>query len=502
MSGFKVNHISILKWLLFSGWIVLFVGGVAHYSGSWFAYTAFSFVFLALLISGFSRQISYGYLFLVLMLWLGFWFKLTIHTLIDFSFGEPVGLFESAPTAWDEVLWISTIGGAGVLVGRFIYSMINHGSTMVVPIANCVVPDWYISIRRWVWTCVFIVCLSVTFANAKFGILQIGLAPHTILIWPFNALISWTIGYGFALVIAAILWWDIILGRKISVVVYFIFFEAFTTAISMLSRGSYIFHVAPQLLALYKNRNHILGWSWLNTIMISAVFVVLFAVSNPVVNALRDYFYYGDTSIWFWDKDMPNEPIPKPSIIKKSEPIDELDLAEKAFPANEPKHNLWQFAIDRWIGIEGVMAVSAFPKKSGGLFSRALTERAEIGKSNVYQKVCQSHYRHMDMDKYQFNSLPGAVAFFFLSGYWYVVGVGMLILTLMLLSSEQLVGKITENPILAALWGGAVANSIVQFGVNPRGLLIYYLEFVCAIGAIAFVQSKYFSSILKRVRIA
>jgi hypothetical protein len=128
----KVGFDSIMKWLLLCGWFTLFIGGVTHYSGSWLTYTIFSLVFLTMLISGFYRQISYGYLFLVAMLWLGFWLKLTVHLLVDYPFNESIGLFDKSASAWDEVLLVATMGGIGVLLGRIIYRLVaGPGSSML-----------------------------------------------------------------------------------------------------------------------------------------------------------------------------------------------------------------------------------------------------------------------------------------------------------------------------------------------------------------------------------
>ena len=71
----------------------------------------FSFLFLVMLISGFYRQVNCGYIFFVVMLCLVFWLKLTVHLLVDYPFGEPVGFFDGTPAAWGKVLLAATVGG-------------------------------------------------------------------------------------------------------------------------------------------------------------------------------------------------------------------------------------------------------------------------------------------------------------------------------------------------------------------------------------------------------
>ena len=467
----KVGCDSIVKWLLLCGWFALFISGVSHYTGSWLTYTTFSVVFLAMLASGFYRQVSYGYLFLVVMLWLGFWLKLTVHLLVRYPFGEPIGFFDGTPAAWDQVLLVSTIGSVGVTTARLLYGLAGQPSAMLSQNSVFKAPAWHSATRKWMWASLTSFCVGLAIANASLGILQVGLVPNTILLWPLNAVISWLVGYGLTLGIATLLWWDISLGHKVSLTIFVVLIEAFASSISMLSRGAYLFHTIPQFLGLYKNSALVTGWTRMNTILVASVFVVLFAISNPLVNSIRAYKY---------------------SDVITSSVRSVLTKSAASFLA--------KFAVDRWIGLEGVMAVSAYPKKGIDLFVVGLTQRAEIGKSTIYQEVCQSHYRFVDMQKFQFGSLPGAVGFLYFTGYLWAVVVGMIVLVLAVLSSEGLIFKLTGNPLLSALWGGATANVVAQFGTAPRSLLIYFFEMSCGITTIWFIQSKLFSKILQKHR--
>jgi len=464
----KVYGASVAKWILLCGWFVLFVGGIIHYPGSWLAYAVFSGAFLAMLISGFYRQVTYGYLFLVAMLWLGFWFKLTIHLWVEYPFGESIGLFDKSASAWDKVLHVATAGCLGVMAGRLLYMLVfGQASSMSTTKdrVDSLVPEWYPSTRRWVWGALAAFCIGLAFINTNLGILQIGLVPKTYLVWPLNAVICWLIGYGLALAVATVLWWDISLGRNVSLVVYFVLLEAFSSTVSMLSRGGYIFHVIPQFFALYKNRNLISGWSHRNILAVCLAFIVLFALSNPLVNTLRNFYYSG---------------VPFSGALATS-------------------GALARFAVDRWVGAEGVMAVSAYPSKGIDLLINGIIERREIGKDTLYISISRPvYFGVVDKSKFQFSEIPGAIAFLYFSGQLWIVALGMLLFVQVVLISELLVSKFTQNPLLSALWGGAAANAIAQMGIAPRGTLLYFFEMICGIAVICFIQSRYFSKVIKR----
>lgn len=472
----KLSIALIVKWLLLCGWGALFFGGVTHYSGSWLAYTAFSFVFLTMLLSGLYRQVSYGYLYLTIMLWLGFWLKLTVHLIVDYPYSEPLGFFVGTSDTWDEVLLVATVGGVGVLLARLLYGLFGDSSTMLVSGDGFKSPAWYPSVRKWMWLLLMVLCIGLAIINSIYGILNIGLVPKVIFLWPLNAVISWLIGYGLTLGIATLLWWDIALKINISSVVYFILLEAFASTVSILSRGAYLFHSIPQFLAIYKNSNKINGWSVKNIIMVFVVFVALFAISNPLVNSLRENDY-SDRPL---GGNVANDVADDMAIIGRIS-------------------SLAKFSVDRWIGLEGVMAVSAYQNKGGDLIIQGLSERAEIGKYTIYQEISQAHYRFMDMSKFQFGTLPGAIAFLYFSGALWLVALGMVALVVFLLVSERFVFVFTNNPLLSSLWGGSAANAVAQIGSAPRSYMVYLFEMVCGITIICILQSDSFNNFLKRI---
>ena len=201
-----------------------------------------------------------------------------------------------------------------------------------------------------------------------------------------------------------------------------------------------------------------------------------------MVNALRSNYYSN---------------VPVSNVPVSNVPVSNVPVSSALFGSVVDGINgVAKFAVDRWIGLEGVMAVAAYPNKDGDLFVHGLMERREIGKSTVYQEICQTHYRFSDMRKFEFASIPGAVGFFYFTGSYGVVALGMVLLVLGMLYSEALVFKFTSNPLLSALWGGMAANMVAQLGVAPRSLLLFFFEMICGFAAICFVQSGFFSKML------
>ncbi|PKM92534.1 MAG: hypothetical protein CVU80_02845 [Elusimicrobia bacterium HGW-Elusimicrobia-4] len=297
------------------------------------------------------------------------------------------------------------------------------------------------------------------------------MVPRTILQWPLNAVIYWILSMGMVMGMATLLWWDIFLKKNISLLVYAILAEAFFSSVSLLSRATYIFHVIPQLLSLYKNKQALVGVSRKKAILIAVAFVGLFVISISAITILRNY-YYSNVPINFNSAE---------GLISSSRGVGAA-----------------RFIIDRWIGVEGVMAVYSYPKKNDELFLSVLTERPKIGGVTFYQKVCKSHYQGMDMNKYTFASLPGAAAFFYYTGSLGYVFLGLLVLTLAALFSESLVLSMTGNMLLCSIYGMYVANLIAQIGVAPRQLLVHLFMVFCGLIFIWLLKSGLVANLLRK----
>jgi hypothetical protein len=529
----------------------LFVGGLVRYPGSPLLYAGFTVLFTLMLLSGIYRRPSYGYLFLVVFLWLGFWLKLTVHSIFRYDYVEPIGFFDGSAAAWDGALWVPMAASMGILVGRGLYGLIARRGMPITPDSACA-PAWYPSARTALWTLLIAVTVGLAAVNSIYGIQQSGLTPRTILFWPLNAVIYWLLSTGLSMCIATLLWWDICVKKDISLSIYAVFGEAFVSSMSLLSRGLYLFHIVPPLLAIYRNKNHLVWRGHRKFLLVIVISSIFFVVSLSFVSTLRSYLYQPTADFRTTTqnritrvqvlravipaveqiivvKGMPEEKkleeirrhglarnVPMEEqyqtlTLEKTRLEQELEVRKNELPAmtgswsgrsgllvDEFGYQMTSglasrvvaLGIDRWIGIEGVMAVSSYPGKSKDLFLAALTERSAIGEITLYQKVCQSIYQLSDMNKYQFASLPGAAAFFYYTGSLWAVFLGMFLLTLTAIYSEYLVQYLTGNALLCALVGMNAANAIAQLGVVPRQLLIHFGMLFGAVVIIWLVQSS------------
>ena len=482
----KFPAMSKTKILMCLIWLALFGAGLIGYAGSKILYVGFSLVFLALLLSGLYRQLSYGYLFLTIFLWLGFWFKLTANFLIfgHFPFGEPVGAFDSSPAAWDTALWVALVAASGLMFGRFVYGLFKPVSTCTFD-EVATAPVWYAAYRIPLWIAVLGICFVIAAINSIYGIQQIGLSPKTILPWPMNALIAWFVSIGSAMAITTLLSWEFQLGKNPTLPMYMVLLEALLSTMSMLSRAAYLFHTIPQLIALSRNKRRVWHSTKKARLQFLAAVFVMFAVSLVSVSKLRDYYYA-----------TPPTPVSGPVVNLLTEKDLHPTTAKPVVPSVR-LILLHQLFVNRWIGLEGVMAVSAYPHRSTQLLLEMAREQRFVGEPTRYQSISNSSYQDVN-NQFQFASLPGATAFLFYSGSYLVLMIGMAIFTLSLLTLERLIFALTDNPFLCALLGLTFANTIAQFGITPRQDIPFVSMIMGAVLGIAILQSKFLARILAR----
>lgn len=530
-------------------WLMLFTLGLVGYSGSKIAYAVFSMATGAMLLTGLRQTSSYGYLFLTVFLWLGFWLKLTIHTVLSYPFVEPVGSFLGGAAAWDEVLNTASVASVGVMLGKLLFnrmtSSINPGHGENEP----AVPQWYVQNRKWLWAGLIVACAAALLVNMRYGVHQVGLPPRTILMWPLNAVVAWMLNIGMATGIAVLVWWDIALKRKVMFPLGAIIAEAFLSSVSVLSRAVYVFHTIPQFWAVNRFKNRLKGWSHAKTALVATLFVLFLVVSISAVTTFRNYLYqsgvYSSTAyqVAYAEWEVLIVHIERAEIALKNAPMAERaellkKLNEMKARLKELKHiqirekakwqealnsgstetmvllnefgyqmssgfvtRILQLSVDRWIGLEGVMAVQSYPEKKMDLLWQALSGKQEVGKTDVYQSVSKSIYLKSDSARFRFRTLPGAVAFLYYGNSLWIVMLGMALFSVVVLAVEFLINALTANPIICSLYGALVASNVTQFGGSPRESGPYIFMLTCGILLVWIVRSNSFALVLQKLKI-
>lgn len=427
---------------------VLYAYGLTIYSESKVLYTIFTLVYFSLLFSALYKPISYSYVFLSIFLFLGMWLKLTLHLIFDYRYVEPIGAFYTANARMDSVLLIAIIGAIGVISSSIIYRLTKLKSTIYIYenyiFKKPIIYKFYDTYRIYIYIIILFITLMLVYLNIVYQIQLTGIVPKTILIYPLNAIISWTIGTGLSVLLLVLFSLDVKFKNALEIkyLVFFAFIVAITS-IGLLSRGQYVFMLGAIIVFLLFNYNSLnnLSMKKLLIYISSVAFLYIFVIHN--VSLLRGY-YFSDISI-------------QSSI--------------QGFSIPESLHKILRLAVDRWIGLEGLMAVSSYEHKSFELFLNALKTKATIGKIDIYQYISNAHYKDMDNMKFAFATIPGSMAFFYYTGSLLFVYFGMLVFSLVMLLLEYYLYLWYKSALLVSAIGMYLANAVAQFGLMPINFL-------------------------------
>ena len=176
-------------------------------------------------------------------------------------------------------------------------------------------------------------------------------------------------GFGLAALVTTLAYWDHSIRQEWGLGLAGILVEGFLSSVSSLSRATYIFHTLPYLIVLYSKRFQIskvarkvklyIGFLWLSLLAFSVVWVMILRysdISSIDASGNKPFTFIYNNSL----TDTGSTAVLK--IVK----------------------HISHLFVDRWIGLEGVMSIVSYPKKSNDLFIQALNERRVRGKIDFY----------------------------------------------------------------------------------------------------------------------
>jgi len=414
---------------------------LAEYKGQTYIYILFTLMSSGLLYCGLRRNALFFDTFMGVFLWLGFWLKLTIRVaFMGGEFGQAVGSFDGSGAAFDRTLLVTSCAFSGLILA----SLLREKFLFVYPsemgeVIQQGLFEFYKKYRVIIIFGFVILIALVAVTNVYFGFYQRGSITRTFLPFGLNGVYKWLLLFGLASISALILRFEYARTNRVSYVVAIVaLMECFASNVSLLSRGmilngSALIYGAAKGAKLYPIKFN------LRYILVTLIlFFTLFIVSVLTVNYLRvSAFHQTETNI-----------------------AERIEIT---------KNQTSQLFIDRWVGIEGVMAVSSFDGLGWGLWREAVNEKYSENKLSFFDaNIIISPYKYTDTAKHHFISLPGIVAFFFYPSSYAFLFLCMVAIGIIGALIEIFVYKVGgENLFLCSLLAQVVAFRFASFGYVP-----------------------------------
>lgn len=450
--------------------LFLFCIALIRYPGKSYIYVLFTLSLNALLFFGFRKGRLFFDTFIGIFFWLGYWLKFSVRmAFMDGKFAFSVGSnFNYSGADYDHALFVTTCGTAALLTVNFIRKKIFFTySEKKSEISLEGLFSFYKKYKTIIWIAFIGLFVSASVTNAYMGIYQRGTVPSTQLPFKLGGIYTWFLLFGGASISSLILEFEFTLNRKAtySAVVLSIF-ESFFSNVSMLSRGM-ILNVSAMLIGAIKSlklKSIITDLRFLFIIIF--IFAFLFFNSTFIVNQLRSCKYSADAA-------------------------DQAGIGLNPGIGFNPvvSGGVKILMLDRWVGIEGVMAVTSYPKLGWDLWKRAWKEKYSHHGTSFYDlKIASSYYTKMDFLKHHFITLPGILAFLYYPGSFIFLFFSMFLVGTLSSAIEITIYKLTSNVILTSLFAQVVAYRYAHFGYAPGNsyllfgtifinvLLIYFLN--------------------------
>lgn len=431
--------IALLAFIIAIAFLTCITG--LNYVGSAWIYLLFTILANGLLLNGFRRRALFFDTFIGLFFWLGFWLKFSIRVAFTSSvFHEPVGLFDGSAQAFDNALIISSCGFAAVLTASLVRERFFSYPAELPTLDRAGIFTFYEKHRIALVSGFILIVMFFAVSNGWLGIYQRGVVTQTHLPYGLNGVYKWLLQFGLASFCALIIRLEIEIHRRLTTVsIAAPLLETFLSNTSLLSRGMILNFSAIALGAHRMLKGLRVRPKPVVIASVFAIFAVAFTVSVLSVNYLRalkqeDMSTYGEGSKMVGSMTAP-------------------------------------LFVDRWVGIEGVMAVSSYNRLGWDLWHDAWQERFQEGTMSLYDRqFINSPYTNpaIDWSKNHYVSLPGIVAFLFYPGSFSFLFVAMfscaVVAAIIEISAYYLCGN---NVILCSLFGQVVAFRLASFGYVP-----------------------------------
>ncbi len=488
MSHLFKNHTKIyfnfFKFFFIFCIIVLTVFGLQNFIGNKIIYLSFSLICNFLIFFALRKNAIFFETFFSIFLWLGFWFKFTCTLVLsDGKFrGDGTGMFDYTSKSFDETLIISQIAILAFITAGFFreYFIFKYPKKITL---NNFKQNFFSYGRKKIWIIYIVFFLLIGLINFYFKIYQKGLVPIYDLNFLLSGIFKWLLLFGLSAISATLIFYEYDFFKKFFFIsALIIFIETFTTSFSMISRGMF-FNAFALLYGIYKFSNKVNQPNNLNFYLKSFLFIIiLFYISVSTVNYIRaNYFYVGKSFEFVNDKFTDN--------------LEEDKTHKKYSSPKQINSEILYLIVNRWVGIDGVMSVSAKRDLLNLSFLiSAFKERASLDTPTFYEmkfdlrenKISDNLYKNV-----KGNTLPGIIGFLYYSGSYYILFFSIFLISIISAFIELLSFKLSsQNLIFSSLIGQVIAFRFIHFGYLPHQTYLLFGSIIFTI-ILLFVLNSY-----------
>jgi hypothetical protein len=361
--------------------------------------------------------------------------------------------------------------------------------------------NFYLKNRSAILFLFLLLTIVVGFFNITLGIYQRGFIYLPGVSFYLKDLIKWLLLFGFTTFSCFVIYIEILNYKKINFFTFIVgLLEIFISYTSMLSR-SFVINAISLILPTYQ-KTLFLKKNDKKFFLFFIIILFLTILSLYFTSKIRLEKVDSIQQEWFLKKKNHNQ-LEKTEDLK----IKEYNLQIREFetnsttPHNEhiaPVKMINFILINRWIGIESLIAVFSYEKKSFDLFLKALNENKNNLENTFYEKTFALAGEKINIEANQKylkgNTLPGIISFLYYSGSIYFVLISLFIIFILCNFFERFVKRITHgNTIFACFLSNMIATRLFHFGYAPKDTYLFILSILSSVLFMIFLSRFRFS---------
>ena len=447
------------------------------HEGNILNYLVFCILINFLFIYTLNTQSLFFEIYFAAFIWLGFWFKYTLSLI--FLNGI---IYDSGPTInmvnIDKAISTSIVAISAVLLSFIFRKKFFKEKEYIIKDISFFEIQYLNHRNKIIFLFVILFC-TIAYLNLNFSIYQKGFIYKNEIAFLIKNFFKWMLLFGLTTLSCFFIYTEILRLKKISLpLIIFAFFEIFLSYSSMLSRAliinlSVITFSLSKYLKIIKNKN-----VFFSTI----IFLILsmFFINNYFSNFVRINFAQEI------GKEIISKERNKDVKIKNSSDSQNIVKFKVSNDPNikpSPINMSIFIIINRWVGIESMIAVVNSNKLGFELFFQSLQEEKIINKKTFYETTFQVDYdggkEVMEGEKrvLKGNTLPGIFSFLFYTGNYYFLFIVIFILTFLLSYFEIICKKITNNNmIFASFISFMICFRLFNFGYAPSETYLFLIS--------------------------
>jgi len=450
------------KFLFISGLIVFipFFLNFHNYSGNKFLFFIFYFSTLCLFLITIQKSTSAFEFFFYIFLLLSFWLKFSCILYFD-DIKVTEGDFNSSVANYDRPVFIITITFFACILATFFKKILF--SPTLLDYKFIIKNSFFLLYKKYRIFIIFIVVGFLTFiwvTNFFYRIHIKGLVNQYNYFF-IKHFYSWCLTYGLAILVSLLAYIDFYIFNKKKI--FFLgFIEAYFTNITIYSRAFLLISCAYLrgffLLTRSIKNFRIQPFYILKFIIVICIF---FLISFYSTTKFRNNFFYKSSS--------------NLNIPTITETIDVIKY----------------LSINRWVGIDALLAVSQSNILNFKFFLSAWKEQKELRNYSFYIDHFFNNFKYSDQEEANVNVVitPGIIAFLLYSGSAFFVFFSVFFLILICVFIEKTFFIFSfGNIILSNIIGFSLAYRLIHFVYIPGNTINFLISFLVTLFGVYIIS--------------